>query len=316
VLLDTLVTGLPLISCFAGTYLLFRILADFDLTTDGSYTMGAAVSAVMLLHGVPAVIALICGAISGAVAGMVTATLHTVLRVPILLAGLIMSLALFSINLMIMGIPTLSLLSNGGIFSSFASLPRTSSDLATSATLLGVDLLILGLLMLFLRTEIGLGIRATGINPTMAAAQGVSRTVVVFVALGMANGLVALGGALMAQVQGFVDINGGTGALISGAGAVLLGELLFRPSPSKLGRAMLAVLVGGVLYRLVLVVSLRMGLPATDLKLVTALTVILAVITQLVGRKLGDRLQHLRTPLRLPRIEAASHDSPVGDRAA
>ncbi|HEY3717911.1 MAG TPA: hypothetical protein VGL39_25570 [Jatrophihabitantaceae bacterium] len=294
VVLDTLVTGLPLITCFAGTYLLFRILNDFDLTIDGSFTVGGAVSAVLALHGIPAGIAVLLGALSGAVTGLVTASLHILLKIPILLAGLVMSLALFSINLRIMKVPTLSLLTDGGIFSPFANWSATSSDLAISATLLAINAVALGLLVLFLRTEIGLAIRATGINSTMAAAQGVSRVVVVAIALAIANGLTALGGALVVQVQGFVDVNGGSGTLIAGAGAVLLGELLLRPTASTVGRAMLAVLAGGLLYRLILVVSLRLGLPATDLKLVTAVTLVVAVAAQLLGRGLRLRVADLR----------------------
>ncbi|NKQ56081.1 ABC transporter permease [Amycolatopsis sp. K13G38] len=291
--LDTLVTGLPMITGIAGIYLLFRILNDFDLTVDGSFTLGAAVSAVTALNGVPAVPAVLLGVIAGALSGLLTASLHVAFKIPILLAGLVMSMGLFSINLRVMNVPTLSLLGDSGIFAPFADLDGPAADLAVAGTLLAIDAVVLGVLLVFLRTEIGLAIRATGVNPVMATAQGVSRTVVVAIALAIANGLTALAGALTVQVQGFVDVNAGTGTLIAGAGAVLLGELLLRPTPSKVGRAMIAVLVGGVAYRLIIVLALRLGLAATDLKLVTAVTLILAVGAQLAGRGISERLTEL-----------------------
>ena len=296
--LDTLVTGLPMITGIAGIYLLFRILNDFDLTVDGSFTMGAAVSAVAALNGVPALVTVLLGVVAGALSGLVTSALHVALKIPILLSGLVMSMALFSINLRIMKVPTLSLLGESGIFAPFTDLDQPASDLAVSATLLAIDGVVLGLLLLFLRTEIGLAIRATGVNPVMAAAQGVSRTVVVAIALAIANGLTGLAGALTVQVQGFVDVNAGTGTLIAGAGAVLLGELLLRPTASKVGRAMVAILVGGLLYRLIIVLALRLGLAATDLKLITAVTLILAVGAQLAGRGISANLTGLGRRLR------------------
>ena len=308
--LDTLVTGLPMITGIAGIYLLFRILNDFDLTVDGSFAMGGAVSAVAALAGVPAVAAVVLGVAAGAVAGLITSGLHIALKIPVLLSGLVMSMALFSINLRIMKVPTLSLLGDSGMFAPFADLDQPASDLAVSATLLAIDGVVLGLLLLFLRTEIGLAVRATGVNPVMAAAQGISRTVVVAIALAIANGLTGLAGALTVQVQGFVDVNAGTGTLIAGAGAVLLGELLLRPTASKVGRAMIAILVGGLLYRLIIVLALRLGLAATDLKLITAVTLILAVGAQLAGRGISARLTNVGRRLRhTPSAAHASDDT-------
>jgi putative ABC transport system permease protein len=285
VVLDTLVTGLPLVAAYAGVFVLFRVLGDFDLSVDGTFVTGGAVGAALLLHGVPAVLCILAGALAGAVMGLGTALVHLTLRIPILLAGLVMSLALFSVNLRIMGQPNLSLLTTSGIFQPFAELPATQRDLADAGLLFAVDLAVLALLSLFLRTEIGLAMRATGINPTMARAQGVSRDFVVALGLMIANGLTALAGAMTVQLQGFADVNGGSGTLIAGVGALLLGELLLRPAPGRLGRAGAAILAGAVLYQLVQVVALRLGLAATDLKLVTAVTLIAAVGTRLgVGR--------------------------------
>jgi putative ABC transport system permease protein len=288
-LLDMLVTGLPLLPAIVGSYLLFRVLNDFDLTIDGSFVTGAGVCVVLMNHGVPAGVAVVIACFAGGATGLVTTLLHVWLRMPILLAGLAMSMMLFSVNLYIMKSPTLSL-PGAGLLSPFASLSGHTRDLATSALLLAIDLVLLGLIGTFLKSEVGLALRATGINATMAQAQGVSRTVVVAIALGLANACTALGGALSAQVQGFVDVNGGTGTLIAAVGAILLGELLVRPRPSTVVRAMIALLVGCLLYRLVLVGSLRLGLPATDLKLVMGATLVGAVAIQLGGHQVGARL--------------------------
>ncbi len=145
----------------------------------------------------------------------------------------------------------------------------------------------LAALGVFLRTEPGLALRATGMNPVGSRAQGVDHRVTVAIALALANGLSALGGALTAQNQGFAEINMGVGTLIAGAGALLLGELLLRPTAATVGRAMVAVAIGTVVYRIILVGALRYGLPATDLKLVTALTLVAAVLAQRLGSNLG-----------------------------
>lgn len=294
--LNTLVTGLPLVTTFAGTYLLFRILNDFDLTVNGSYTTGGAVSSVLFLHGVPAPAAIIVAFLAGAAAGAVSAALHRALHIPILLSGLIMSLALFTVNLWVMNVPTLSLLGTGGLFGPFANLPLTANDLATSGLMLAIDLVVLGGVAFFLYTETGLGLRASGINPTMTRAQGVNPALMTTTMLALANGLAAFGGAVTAQAQGFVDVNGGNSILIAGLGAVLLGELVIRPTASKVVRSMVAVVVGTLLYQLVQVLALRLGLPATDLDLVTAITIVLALAAHFALLRIGAALPRLPRP--------------------
>lgn len=281
---------------FAGIYLLFRILNDFDLTVNGTYTTGGALSTVLFVHGLPAPLAIIVAFIAGAAMGLVTSMLHLALRIPVLLAGLIVSLALFTVNLWIMGQPTLSLLSNGGLFGIFSHLSLTQSDLASSAMMFVIDGIVLGLVALFLRTEIGLSLRASGINTTMTRAQGVNHGAMVALTLALANGLAAFGGALTAQDQGFVDVNGGTSILIAGLGAVLIGELFLRPTPSKVVRAMSSVMVGSVLFELIQVITLRLGIPATDLELVTALTLVAALIAHTLAVRLGVSVPRLRRP--------------------
>lgn len=294
ILIDALVTGLPAVATYAGIYLLFRILNDFDLTVDGSFTMGAAVSATMTVHGWSPALSVAAAILVGAGAGLVTTTLHLLLRIPVLLAGLLMSLALYSVNLRIMGAPSVSLLRVGTLLSPFDAWSSDGKDAATIGVLGAVAVVALVMLGAFLRTEPGLALRATGMNPTGSRAQGVDHRVAVATALALANGLAALGGALTAQNQGFAEINMGVGTLIAGAGALLLGELLLRPTAATVGRAMVAVLVGTVVYRMILVGALRYGLPATDLKAVTALTLVMAVIAQRIGANLGGAATALR----------------------
>jgi putative ABC transport system permease protein len=295
-ILNTLVTGLPLVATFTGTYLLFRILNDFDLTVNGTYTTGGAVSSILFLHGVPAPLAIVAAFLAGSLAGLVTASLHRVLRIPVLLAGLIMSLALFTVNLWIMGLPTLSLLGKGGLFGAFSGWSLTAGDLASSGVILAIDLVVLGLVAYFLSTEMGLGLRSSGINPVMTRAQGVNPSLMAAIMLALANGLSAFGGALTAQAQGFVDVNGGNSILIGGLGAVLLGELLLRPTVSKVVRSMIAIIAGTLVYQLIQVIALRLGLPATDLEFVTAATIVAALLAHSLLLRASASIPRLPRP--------------------
>lgn len=300
ILLDTLVTGLPTIPVFVGIYLLFRVLNEFDLTVEGSFTLGGATAAVLILAGVPAPAALAVAVAAGALAGVTTSFLHFTIGMPIMLGGLLMSLALFSINLRIMGQPSLSLLDAPTLFAPFRGLSPVQRDLSTIGALAAVIGLALVALVLYLRTDAGLAMRASGMNQLMARAQGVDPRRVTTAGLALSNGLAALGGSLMVQNQGFVEVNMGAGNLVAGAGALILGELLFRPSLSRIGKAIAAVAVGSILYRAVLVFALRAGLPATDLKLVTALTLVLAFLAQSLGKKVFGRTRALILPTPAP----------------
>jgi putative ABC transport system permease protein len=277
VLLDTLVTGLPLATAVLGIYMIFRVRADFDLTIDASFTMGAAVVATLLLHGVAVPLAMLAAVAAAGAMGLVTALAHLTLKIPVILAGLVVSIGFYSVNLHVMGEPSLNVIGVPTLFSGFANLSARQSDVFTSLVLAGVVLGVFGLLGLFLRTEIGLALRATGVNEPMARANGVDDRKLLALSLVLANGLTGLAGTLVVQSQGFADVTMGTGTLIAGVGAVLLGELLVRPSGSQVLRILLAVLAGTLAYQLVQVLALRIGLPATDLQGVTALTLIVAV---------------------------------------
>lgn len=280
ILIDALVTGLPLIPVFLGVYIVLRIREDFDLTVEGSFALGGAVAAIMIAAGIPPLLAMLAGAASGALAGLVTTFLSLALRLPVLLAGLVMNMALFSITLRVLGMPTVSLSGTTTIFSTIARTPGRTADLATSLVLALIVIAILAVFAVFLKTRLGLALRASGVNARMVRSQGVSDRGMLALSLIMSNALSAFGGTLMVQMQGYADVNMGSGIFVAGVGAVLLGVLFVNPSGSQVVRIAVAVLLGGLLYRLILVAALRFGLPAGDLKGVTALTLVIAVAAQ------------------------------------
>jgi putative tryptophan/tyrosine transport system permease protein len=294
VLVDMLVTGLPMVPVFLGIYTVFRLRADFDLTVEGSFVTGGAVCAVALLHGWPSWLGLIAGMAAAAAAGLVTSALHLLLKIPVLLAGLVMSIGLFSVNLYFMGTPTLSLGLTPTLFSRFASLSYEHAGLATAGVMGSIVVVVLVAFAVFLRTELGLALRATGVNARMARSQGVNDRWLTVLTLVIANGLAGLGAAMTVQYQGYADVNMGTGTFVAGVGAVLLGELLIRPTGSKIVRIVTCVLVGTLAYQLVLVGALRVGLPAGDLKGVTALTLIVAIAAERYLGVLADASRRLR----------------------
>lgn len=280
ILIDTLVTGLPLAPVFLGVYLVLRIREDFDLTVEGSFALGGAVTAISIVNGVPAWVALALGVASGSLAGLATALLNLVLHIPVIMAGLVMTMALFTVTLRVLGMPSASLIGAGTIFTPVAPEPGRAADLGTIAMLAALVATVFALFALFLKTDLGLALRASGVNARMVRSQGVNDRGLLVLSLMVSNGLSALGGGLLAQVQGFADVGMGAGIFVAGVGGVLLGVLLVNPSGSHVIRIVLAVLVGCLLYRLVLVSALRFGLPAGDLKGITALTLVVAVAAQ------------------------------------
>ncbi|CAN5326901.1 ABC transporter permease [soil metagenome] len=280
ILLDTFVTGLPLIPVFLGVFLVLRIRQDFDLTVEGSFTLGGSVVAVIIAAGGNPALAMLAGAASGAGAGLITSSISLLLRLPVLLAGLIMNMALFSITLRVLGMPTVNLAGKTTIFTAVAPKPGAQGDLAMITVLSVIVLLILAAFAFFLKTEVGLALRASGENARMVRSQGVNDKGLLVLSLMISNGLSAFGGGLLVQMQGYADVNMGSGIFLAGVGGVLLGVLLLNPRGSQVFRIVLAVLVGGILYRLILVSALRFGLPAGDLKGITALTLVIAVAAQ------------------------------------
>jgi putative ABC transport system permease protein len=254
-----------------GVYLSFRTLQFPDLTVDGSFPLGAAVAATLITAGVNPYTATLAATLAGACAGIVTAWLATHLRMLNLLAGILTMTALYSVNLRIMGRPNIALLGEKTIFSgSLGQLPTyVSLGMITIAVACGI--------YWFLSTRLGMAVRATGSNAKMGRAQGINDRGMITTGLSTANALVALGGALYAQVHGFADVTMGLGTIITGLAAVIMGEALF--STRTVFYAIIACMLGGILYFLIRAMALNVeGFQASDLNLVTAILVATAML--------------------------------------
>ena len=261
-----------------GVFLSFRVLAFPDLTVDGSFPLGAAVAASGIVAGMDPYLATLLAILAGALAGLVTALLNVRFKILHLLASILTMIALFSINLRIMGRPNIALLGEPTVLTPFAGLGVPGMLLRPA--LLGILLLIvMALLTRFLASDYGLALRATGANPRMARAQGIATARAICVGMALSNALVALAGALFAQTNGFADITIGTGTIVVGLAALIIGETLVPAR--RIGAVVLAAVLGSVLYRLAVASALNarvLGLEASDLNLVTAVLVGLALI--------------------------------------
>jgi putative ABC transport system permease protein len=260
-----------------GVYLTFRVLAFPDLTVDGSFPLGGAVAAVLIVNGVNPFLATLAALGAGICAGLATSLLNTKLKIPALLASILVMVALYSMNLRVMmGRPNLPLLRETTIFVLASQLLGLETRLVYQLVVAGVLVVIVFFILnWFLRTEIGLALRATGDNEPMVRAAGVDTDKTTILGVSIANGLVAFSGGVVAQGQGFADVGMGIGMIIMGLASVIIGEALFRPK--GVARLLLAVLGGTFVYRLVISVALRMGMRAGDLKLITAVIVIIAL---------------------------------------
>ena len=252
-----------------GVLITFRFFRFPDLTAEGSYPLGGAVAATLLVNGVNPFAATIAAMMAGALAGMATALIHTRLRVNNIIAGIIVMTALYSVNLTVMGRANVSLLAVSSVFDDFARATSLADTVGTTI-LLAVILVAMGsaALVWFMRTELGLAVRATGENEAMIRSLGVDTAWTKMVGLAISNAAIALSGALVAQDNGFADIGMGIGILVTGAAAVMIGESLF--GDGSILRWIAAVLVGVLVYELLVVLALRVGLDPIDLKLVTA----------------------------------------------
>ena len=260
-----------------GVYLTFRILDFADLTVDGSFTTGAAVAALGILHGVNPALATFAGFLAGMVAGLITGLLHTKAHIDGLLAGILTQIGLYAINLRIMGTANISLLRESTLFTGLREAGHiASSSWMGSLILLPFVLAVWLLIVWFLHTDTGLAMRATGDNPQMIRSFGVSTDNQKILGLALSNGLVAASGALVAQYQGFSDIGMGIGMIVAGLASVILGQAIF--GRTTILRAAFAVVFGAVLYRVVIQLALLAGFEPSDMKLISAILVILALI--------------------------------------
>jgi putative ABC transport system permease protein len=274
-----------------GVLLTFRFFRFPDLTAEGSYPLGGAVAATLLVAGANPYLATAAAVLAGAAAGTATALIHTKLRINNIIAGIIVMTALYTVNLRVMGRANISLLSTPGVFADAAQamtalgLPtREDAGTTIAATLLLLIFVAVALVM-FLHTDLGLAMRATGENETMIRSLGVDTDGTKMIGLAISNGAIALSGALVAQNHGFADIGMGIGILVTGAASVLIGEAIF--GDRSIERWVLAAIVGALLYRLLVAVALRVGLEPVDLKLVTAVLLLAALaVPRIRGRLL------------------------------
>jgi putative tryptophan/tyrosine transport system permease protein len=275
-----------------GVFISFRLLRFPDLTVDGSFPLGGAVCAVLIASGTNPYVATLAAMAAGALAGLITGWLNVKLKIMDLLASILMMIALYSINLRIMGGPNVPLINDPTLLTSLQ--PEGMSDyVARPLILLLVVLAVKLALDWFFATERGLAIRATGSNARMARAQGINTGAMVLLGMAVSNGLVGLAGALFAQTQGGADISMGIGTIVIGLAAVIVGESIL-PS-RKLILATLAVVVGAIVYRFFIALALNsdfIGLKAQDLNLVTALLVTVALVIPQLKRKLAARRSH------------------------
>jgi putative ABC transport system permease protein len=295
--------GLILAPLALGVFISYRIYHTLDLTADGSFGVGAAVVAALLVRETPPLAATGLATMAGVVAGGITGVLHTRFLVSALLAGVLTTTGLYSVNLFIMGSGNLSLASAESLATLAERLGQRLFGLPPSLTLLGTtvtggrlaELVLMALLAgtlalglaLFMGTDLGLGMRAAGNNPQMAKAVGIDVDRMLVFGLGLSNGLIALAGALFAQYEGFANIQMGIGAVVTGVAALLVGETLLGKRP--LGRWIAGAVAGAVVFRLLVAAAVRAGLNSNALKLVTALLVLTVLVLPDLVRKARRR---------------------------
>lgn len=286
-LVPTVAQGLLWAVMALGVYVTFIVLDIADLTVEGSFPLGAAAAASLLAAGYGPLAAVAAAAAAGMLAGVITGILHTKMKIPALLAGILTMIALYSVNLRIMGKANLSLLGVDTTFSLARDILGLSSAETTFVVGLAATVLIGLFLYWFFGTEIGAAIRATGFNQQMIRAQGVDTNVTIILGLLLSNALVAISGALVAQSNGFADVGMGTGTIVIGLASVIIGEVLFGTRSFK--NCMISVILGSIVYRIVIALVLQMGMPPNDLKLFTSVLVAFALSMPLLKNKVSAR---------------------------
>ena len=255
-----------------GVFITYKLLDFSDLTVDGSICTGGAVAALLILNGVPVVFAMIAAFCAGALAGLLTAVLHTKMGIPPILSGILTQLALYSINLRIMGKSMLAV--SVDKFDLLVSVRNQGTSCLVALIFVAA---IIGVLYWFFGTELGCAVRATGANGNMSRAQGINTDTMKLVGLVLSNGLVGLSGALYTQYLGSVTVNMGRGAIVIGLAAVIIGEVLFSKIFRNFALRMAGVVIGAILYYVVIALVVQLGLNTDDLKLFSAAFVALAL---------------------------------------
>ena len=279
-LIPTVAQGLLWALMALGVYVTFRVLDIADLTVEGSFPLGAATAASMMVAGFGPLAALLGACVAGMLAGIITGILHTKMKIPALLAGILTMIALYSVNLRIMGKANLSLLGVDTTFKIAKFMLNLTMAQTTLVVGLAVTVLVGCFMYWFFGTQIGAAIRATGFNQQMIRAQGVDTDVTIILGLLISN-------ALVAQSNGFSDVGMGTGTIVIGLASVIIGEVLFGTRSFK--NCLISVVLGSIVYRIVIAVVLAMGMPPNDLKLFTSVLVAIALSMPLIKSKFGAR---------------------------
>ena len=286
-IISTVAQGLLWAVLAMGVFITFRILNIADLSVEGSFPLGGAVAAVLLAEKHNPATAIVVAGIAGMLAGAMSGLLHTKLKIPALMAGILTMIALYSVILRVMGKANLSLLNTDTVFTSMEFL-QLSPNMTTFVVGLFIAVAIPLWMYWFFGTEIGMAVRATGNNPQMIRAMGVNTDDMFLLGLVLSNGLVAVSGAFVAQDNGFADVGMGAGTIVIGLASVIIGEVVFGSRNFK--NSLISVVLGSILYRIVIAVVLYLGMPPNDLKLFTAILVAIALSLPLVKAKWDSRM--------------------------
>lgn len=277
-----------------GVYITFKVLDFADLTVDGSFALGGAVSAILISNGMNPFITLFFSFLAGSLAGLATGILNTKLQIPGILAGILTMIALYSINIRVMGgrpnIPLLGMATSLTIIQNILSLSKVVSDLLVGFVF---SVFIVLIMYWFFGTEMGCAIRATGNNEKMIRALGVDTNVMKTIGLMISNALVSLSGALVTQSQGYADVGMGTGTIVIGLASVIIGEVIFGNRFNFLYK-LSSIVMGSIIYRIIIAIVLQLGLKATDLKLLTAIIVAIALSVPVLNKKANKILSPKR----------------------
>lgn len=288
ILLSSVSQGLLWSIMAIGVYLTYRILDIADLTAEASFPLGAAICASQIVAGMSPVLATLLGLVGGMVAGLVSGLLHTKLKIPALLTGILTMTALYSINLRIMGQANVSLLGKETVMRMLTTMGMDSQMAVLAVGGIFVAIVII-FLYLFFSTEIGLAIHATGDNNEMSEANGINTDTMKIMGYMISNGLISLSGALMAQNNGYADISMGVGTIVIGLASIIISEVIFNNV--SFVKRLFVIIIGSIIYRLIIAGVLELGVAPTDLKLFSAIILTICLASPLLRSKLRGLLK-------------------------
>lgn len=280
-----------------GVYLSYRLLDFADLSCEGTVTLGASIAATLIWRGVNPFLASFIAFVGGAVAGVVTGVLTTKLKIPPILSGILTMISCYSINIHIMSIATgtsgtanlsLSKYSSDTVYGMMKNLLGISRNYSALIVSFVVVAALVGILYLFFGTELGCTIRATGANEKMCRAQGINTDTAKIVGLAISNGMIALAGSMLCQYQNYSDVNMGVGAIVIGLASIIIGETVFMKA-KNFALKLTGIVVGSVIYRIVVAIVILSGMPSTDLKLMTAVIVMVALSLPIINSSLSRK---------------------------